>query len=393
MSNQGERMRTAASFVDGRSVVDLLQQLIRIPSPTGQEKEVAEFIATYMRNTGFDEVLVDDQWNVLGTIRGASDGPVLLTLTHTDTGVPGRMEDPFAGDIREGTTYGKEGDVVYGRGAAAPKCALSCYLNAGKALIDWGRENLAGTLKVACVIKDLNANHDGIRGLHQSVGLTPDYVIAGEPSNNQVVMGARGISHIQVTLRGKETHWGKPAEGVNPLYGLGEFLLKVENLALPSHEVLGPATTSAIDVEAEMEPPHTPHTASALIDRRVLPNETIEEVIRHYRDIVTEITQARPGLEATVEQVRGMYSFAAEADSRLKQALMEGGRAVTGKEIGTAFISFSSNAGFVIQELGVPGVAFAPGHITDVGPNEHVEVQKVIEGTQILTAACAWLLT
>lgn len=393
MANHSVRMREAASYVNGNEVVDLLQSLIRIPSPTGEEREVAQFIADYMRDAGFDEVEVDAEWNVLGTIRGAKPGPSLLTLTHTDTGIPGRMEDPFSGELRDGGQYGKDSEVVYGRGAAAPKCALSCYLNAGRALIEWGRENLSGTLQVACVIKDLNANHDGIRGLHQSIGLSPDFVIAGEPSNNQVVMGARGISHVRVTFQGKETHWGKPAEGVNPLYGLGQLLLNVENLSLPTHEVLGAATTSAIEVASEMEPPHTPHEAWAVFDRRVLPEETIDDVLDAYRELATQVVAERPGLTATVEQVRGMYSFAADPDSRLKQALLEAGAAVTGEDIGTTFITFSSNAGFVIRELGVPGVAFAPGRITDVGPQEHVEASKVVEGTEILAAACAWLLS
>ena len=81
------------------------------------------------------------------------------------------------------------------------------------------------------------------------------------------------------------------------------------------------------------------------------------------------------------------------SDTPLKEGLIKGGKAVTGRDIGTTFISFSSNAGYVIRKLGVPGVAFAPGNIMDVGSNEHVEINKLIEGTKILAAGCVQIMS
>lgn len=387
-----EYLKEVASYVDEKSTVELAQELIRIPSPTGEERAIAEFLAEKLRGLSFDEVIVDRDWNVLATVQGSGEGPTLLTLTHTDSGVAGSMQNPYAGDIRDGEPYGKRGKVIYGRGAAAPKCALSCYIHSAEALANWGRERLNGKLQVACVTKDLNANHDGIRSLHQNVGISPDFVIAGEPSNNKVVMGARGISHVQISLQGKPSHWGKPHEGVNALYGLAEILLAVEKLDLPSHPVLGRATVSPIEIGSEMEPPHTPHDVRAVFDRRVLPEESVRDVLADFENILAQVIAARPGLSGSAEQIRGMFSFAADPDSLLKHALQKGGEAVTRGEIATTFIPFASNAGYVIQELGIPGVAFAPGNITDVGPQEHVEVDRLLEGTRILAAGCAVLL-
>lgn len=384
--------KAAAAHTDAERTIDLLRELIRIPSPTGNEEDIANYLVDYMKDAGFDQVEMDSNWNVLGTVEGAGDGPTLLLLTHTDSGPAGQMEDPYSANIVDGEAFDKPGKVVYGRGAVAPKCALATFLEAVRSLMAWGRNNWSGTLQVACVTKDLNANHDGVRELHQSMGITADYVIAGEPSDNQVVMGARGISHVQVTLNGVETHWGRPAEGVNPLYGLADVLLAVEQLELPTHDVLGAATVSAIEVSSEAEPPHTPHTVHGIFDRRVLPEETPDDVLDAFRNIVRNVQEHRSGLTGDVTQIRGMYSFAAPDDIPLKTALLEAGQAVAERDIGTTFISFASNAGYVINELGVPGVAFAPGRIRDVGSREHVEVDKVIEATGIMSAACARLL-
>lgn len=387
------RLQAAAARVNGQRAIDLLRDLIRIPGVTGQEADVARFVVNYMKAAGFDDVTIDEKWNVLGTVRGGGDGPALVLLTHTDSGPPGQMADPHSAAVMDGDAFGKSGQVVYGRGASAPKAALAAFIEGARALVEWGRDNWRGTLRVACVTKDLSANHEGVRELHESTGIAADFVIAGEPSDNQVVMGARGISHVQVTLKGVETHWGRPSEGVNPLYGLADVLDRVKNLKLPSHPVLGSATVSAIAVSSDAEPPRTPHTARAIFDRRVLPGETPDDVLAAFRQVVNEVCAAYPGMQGDVEQIRGMYSFSAPQDSPLKSALLEAGQAVTGRDIGTTYITFSSNAGFTIQGLGIPGVAFAPGRITDVGPREHVEVDKVIEGARITAAVCARLLS
>jgi succinyl-diaminopimelate desuccinylase len=386
-------MQAAAAAVDRDRAIRLLTDLVDIPSPTGQEAAIAQFIADYMRDAGFDEVVVDDDWNVLGTIQGHGEGPRLLFLTHTDSSAAGQMADPFAAHVRDGAEFGVSGPVLVGRGAVAPKGAITAFLEGVVAARAAGREHMKGTIQVACVTKDLAADHEGVRELDRAVGLAADYVIAGEPSDNQVVMGARGISHIEVTFHGQPTHWGRPTEGINPLYGLADLLHGVEQLDLPRHEVLGAATISPFAVSAESEAPRTPRLARARFDRRVLPGERPEEVTQPFRDLVAATTQARPGLSGEVRRLKGMFPFQAVADSPLKAAILAAGRAVAGRDLGTTFIPFGSNAGYTSHELNIPGVAFAPGRITDVGDREFVELDKVIEAARVVAATCARLLS
>lgn len=383
-----ERMQAAAAAVERDRAIRLLTDLVNIPSPTGQEAEIAQFVAGYMRAADFDQVVMDDHWNVLGTIQGSGEGPRLLLLTHTDSSAAGQMADPFSAQIRDGVEFGVTGSVLVGRGAVAPKGAITAFIAGVLAARAAGREHLKGTIQVACVTKDLSADHEGVRELDQAVGLAADCVIAGEPSDNQVVMGARGISHIEVTFHGQPTHWGRPDGGVNPLYGLAELLLEVEQFDLPRHEALGVATISPFDVSGEYEAPRTPRLARVRFDRRVLPGEQPEEVLHPFRDLVATIVQARPGLTGDVRRVKGMFPFQADADSPLKEAILEAGRAVTGRDLGTTFIPFGSNAGYTSHELRIPGVAFAPGRITDVGDCEFIELDKLDEAARVVAATC-----
>lgn len=383
-----ERMKLVAEKVEPERTIRLLRDLIMIPSPTGEEEKIATFVSQVMKDYGFDLVQVDQYWNVLGSVKGSSIGPTLLLLTHLDSGTPGTMKEPFSAEIKDGKEYGKKGIVVYGHGATAPKSSIAAILESVRALIDWGRENWGGTIKVACVTKDLMANHDGVKELHESFGLHSDFVIAGEPSNNQAIIEARGISCIQITLKGIETHRGRPKEGVNPLYGLADVLHIVENCSLPQHAILGPATVSAFEVSSKAQSPNTPSSAIVAFDRRLLPGETVENILSDFQNILQLVTQKRKGLIGNVQQIRSMYSFSTQEDSPVVEALYKAGKVITGQDIGTAHISFSSNVGFVVNEIKIPGVAFGPGRIEDAGDQEHVEVDKVIEAARIIAAAC-----
>ena len=52
-------------------LIEFCQQAVRIPSPSGQEREVAQLMKRKMEEYGFDEVLIDRYGSVLGRMRAA----------------------------------------------------------------------------------------------------------------------------------------------------------------------------------------------------------------------------------------------------------------------------------------------------------------------------------
>src|SRR5262249_45137923 len=148
----------------------------------------------------------------------------------------------------DGVPFGKRGQVVRGRGAVAPKGALAAMIAAGSRLRR-GAERPAGDVVLAAVTRDLFANHDGIREVHEA-GLTADFALAGEPTENRPVIGARGIARFEVTFRGVPAHAGDPDRGVNPITLMAAFLVEAERLSAREHRQLGRATLSPLSVEA-----------------------------------------------------------------------------------------------------------------------------------------------
>ena len=106
-------------------LVEFTQQIVRIPSITGEEGEIAKVILTKLREFGLDETWIDGIGNVVCVLRGQDDGPNILLNGHLDVVPAGRLEnwlfDPFAAEIDN------EGNIR-GRGTADMKGGLAALV-------------------------------------------------------------------------------------------------------------------------------------------------------------------------------------------------------------------------------------------------------------------------
>lgn len=76
------------SKVSKDEVVNLALEMANIDSPTGYEKEVLEFIYSWLEREGFSPKkvgMLEDRYNVVGTLKGTGQGYNLLFNAHTDT--------------------------------------------------------------------------------------------------------------------------------------------------------------------------------------------------------------------------------------------------------------------------------------------------------------------
>ena len=112
-------------MLDTDRLISFTQDIVRIPSLSGEEAKVARRIEAEMVALGFDSVWTDEVGNVVGVLEGVQPGPTIVFDAHTDTvgvspGVPWAL-DPFSGEVREG--------ALHGRGAADMKGALAAMVH------------------------------------------------------------------------------------------------------------------------------------------------------------------------------------------------------------------------------------------------------------------------
>ena len=181
-----------------KEVIEFTQEIIKIPSFTGQEGELAKVILKKLEEFNLDDAFIDGIGNVVGVIRGQENGANILLNGHLDVVPAGNINNwhpynPFAAQIDD------KGNI-HGRGAADLKGGLSVQLftmKLLKLLKDKG-SSFKGNLIFSAVVHEEAAEMLGMEYLCKQTfpdkKLGCDLVLLCEPTGLNVVLGQRGES-------------------------------------------------------------------------------------------------------------------------------------------------------------------------------------------------------
>lgn len=154
--------------------VAFLEQLISIPSPSGEEDAVGEYLVEQMTGLGF-QARRDEVGNAIGVWGDPQAEREIVLLGHMDT-VPG--------DI----LVRRRGSLLYGRGAVDAKGPLAAFVLATAQ----AAPKLRKTRVVVIGAVEEEANGEGGRYIARTMG-APDFAIIGEPSHWEgITLGYKG---------------------------------------------------------------------------------------------------------------------------------------------------------------------------------------------------------
>ena len=177
-------------------LIEFCQEAVRIPSYSGQEKGVAEFMKRKMEEYGFDEVIIDKYGSVLGTINGKRPGKTILMDGHIDTvdviDAPQWKHDPFGGEIVDGR--------IYGRGTSDMKGSDCAMITAAARYAEKTGKDFAGKICVSCTVHE--ECFEGVSSREITRLAKPDFVIIGEATTTTVKRGQRGRAEVVVETEG-----------------------------------------------------------------------------------------------------------------------------------------------------------------------------------------------
>jgi len=197
-----QRVTRLDEAVNDAVAIELLENLVRIPSPSGAESEAARWLVGWMQQHGF-EANVDAVGNALG-VRGHGTNRILL-LGHIDT-FPGALP------VR------RDGEWLSGRGSVDAKGALCAFAFAAATLQiepDW-------QVIVAGAVEEEVASSRGARHLLGTMA-PPRYCIIGEPGGwERITLGYKGRLIVDLQWRAPFAHSAGPhqlpAEGAVALW-------------------------------------------------------------------------------------------------------------------------------------------------------------------------------
>ena len=345
-------------------IIKFLRDICRIPSMDSQIGEVGQRIAEEMERLGYDEVRFDKMGNILGRI---GDGPIKVMFdSHIDTVGLGDESawqwDPFEGKVEDG--------VLYARGACDEKGSTPGMVYGIAALKKLAKHHgftlwYFGNMEEWC---------DGIapHSLHQVEGVSPDYVVIGEPTKMQVYRGHRGRIELECVAKGKACHASMPHLGDNAILKMNKFLTALEHYAPTIHTdpFLGQGTVVPSIIQSVSPSINAvPDECTAFLDRRMTFGETKESVLAELRALpgadvidIREMLYNEPAYTGYVFEVDKYFpAWATAPDHPLVQAGRLCSEALFGDpgDIDGRW-EFSTNGIYWAGKAGIPSIGFAP---------------------------------
>ena len=237
---------------------ELLLELLRIPSPSGCETVIAEFLERRLAKTfTVERQRVGTRWNLL-----AMNGtPRVLFTTHMDT-VPG------------GPPVREDADAIYGRGACDAKGSIAAMVVAIERAAKDGLTDFGLLLDVG--------EEDDFCGVNEAVKfLRPEVVVLGEPTDGKAVIGQKGLLGVRIRCEGKSAHGSTPGLGVSAIDALMRMLVSLSSMELPYDIVLGKTTMNVGLVNGGSSANMVAQTAEATIEYRLtVPTREFEPMLR-----------------------------------------------------------------------------------------------------------------
>jgi acetylornithine deacetylase len=256
--------------------IELLRELIAIPSLSGEETNLAAFVEATIRRWGLD--VVGDTDGVRVELQGWGVGPSIALVSHLDVVPPG------PGWTREPFLPAVEGSRLYGRGSGDAKASVAAMLYAAKDLLDSGGMD-AGRLVILLGFGEETRNST-MPAAREKAGEI-DAAVIGEPTNLDFAIAQRGLLMVDLVAQGDQRHAAYASgdgDFTNAVLVLARDLLKLEGaFGSRVHPLLGRATATPTMVECGVARNVTPPVARAVLDIRSTPDWNHEELAEELR--------------------------------------------------------------------------------------------------------------
>lgn len=206
------------------SEIKLFREILEIDSTTGKERAFADRMVDVLRCEGVavDFVPSPDDANQPANVFAKWGKPDVVFCTHLDT-VP-----PFIAPVIDG-------GIVRGRGACDAKGQIISMYLACRRLASTGADNFGLLL--------LHGEETGSYGAKEFCKWPGgSLVIVGEPTDNKMVIAAKGTKSYGVTISGKSFHSGYPENGDSAIDRFVDIALTLRDKEFPIDTILGATT-------------------------------------------------------------------------------------------------------------------------------------------------------
>ncbi len=387
-------------------LVDLTREFIQIPTinPPGERyEEMAGLIARRLNESGFSAQLVrvpDEllrglklelpRVNVVGILRGSGGGHALCYNGHYDVVPPGSgwSVEPFSGVVRDGK--------IYGRGAADMKGANAAMIVAVKALKEAGFK-LKGDVVYVATPDEETGGHAGAEYVVKEGLVKGDACVVGEPTEvDKIAVAHKGALWLELTTQGKAAHGSLPHRGINAVEKMAKVIVALEKLKadLVRRETKAPmpeesrTPTMMIGglIQGGVKINVVPDRCTVTIDRRLIPEEDVEQVKNEIQDFIEKLKSEDPELRVNLRVLEKASPAYTREDEEIVKAVRDAIKKVTGREAIISGLTGFTDMRFFNQVM--PTILYGPGSMSQAHvADEHVSVEDLVTGTKVYALA------
>ncbi len=262
--------------------ISLLQAMIRIPSLSREEDEVATMFQQTLTSWGY--IPYREGNNVWIRSNGWDEKlPIILLNSHLDTVRPAKAwtKDPFGADLSDGKLTG-----LGSNDAGASVVSLLC------AFRHLEQKPQTYNLIFCAGAEEEVSGLNGVASVLQYFGKI-SLAIVGEPTGMQMAVAEKGLIVIDCEARGRLGHAARN-EGENAIYKAITDIQLLTGLSFPKiSDQLGSVKITVTQIEAGTQHNVVPDSCKFVLDVRTTDQYTNEEVFKIIAGSITSAAQPR----------------------------------------------------------------------------------------------------
>jgi acetylornithine deacetylase/succinyl-diaminopimelate desuccinylase family protein len=373
--------------------LQITKDLISIPSYQEGEMETKaiEYIANRFKKYRLDYDIFSWNGNKIGIIASIGEGKHSLILhSHLDTVPPADSKnwkhDPFLPYCSN--------NKLYGLGACDDKGSLASMLATFESFIP-----VASKLNGKLILMAVGGEERGGLGTQVAIkkGYKAEAVLLGEPTSLEPKFVHKGVLRLEITTKGSAAHASTPREGINAIFYMSKLISRLDELALVIEKENDPYTGNSsmaiTTIKGGTASNMIPDTCSISIDRRLIPGQTEEMVVKEIEQVLKEYKLENRRIGIDMKKVSCVKSAMTELSEPITKLALE----VASEELGKSLIPTGFKAccdmTFLRNEGNMPVVILGPG---DIGMahkmNEYIDIESLYKASRIYgKIAIEWL--
>lgn len=369
--------------------LDLLRQLVAIPSQSQNEEELARFVASYLRDElGMETTLQyveGKSYNVIGR------WPMEKSLLPRKLMLGGHLDTVPPSPFWETDPYRliQQGDRLRGLGAGDMKGGLAAQLTVLKSLRSQGFHWNAEVEFVGFADEErhsIGANAYVRKVLEEQRPAQETFFIMAEPHFNNIVVGATGKVLLKLETRGIPGHAATPEKGINAIDCMTALLQAVQRIWGKRYRDGTAASYCCLMIQSEY-PGYSlniPEHCICLINKQLASGEQAAEfqasLSQLYQDCVGK------GTLTVSREIPSYPSYQLPPDQKDLTALCTFLRKQFHRTPELHINQSVSDGNILYHSLGIPTVLFGPQGINFHTEREYLSLQSLEQYMQELEA-------